>query len=722
MKFNFLIRYFLFFATLIFSNYFKSQNNVDSLIDKLKIEKNSIKQITLCSKISNLYARNSNTFNKSIFYINKASKINSITQCDSLWAHIFISKADIYLVINQSTNDSSDIYFDKLKSIEKTMSTKTKLSYYTVYGKYLTYSDQDLALTYLLKAEKIAKENKIEKAIISIKISIAIIYQRMEKYFESNAILLSIPVNLCSESKRESLLNNIIQNYIYLRNDSCLFYATFVSRKNPQSFTFSKLHIADYLFRVKKEYVAADKLLDSLKEEFIFNTDINTTNQLPLKQKLELITLSTLIKSKKNETEGNITNKNKFLYQSVNEFKNLLKLCNLQKGKDLDSYGLCHNIQLQLSLCYEKLKQPDSALYYYKQVAISDSILAKIKNDESAKQLIAKYDSEKKEAQIKLLNEQNKFSKSENSKQRIIVIGSLLVALLFLAGLLTYANRNRIKRKANELLSTQKQIIERTNIELNKRNTHIQDSIEYASVIQKSILTNENSIKQHIKNYFILYQPKEAVGGDFYWFYKTPNTNSYYIALADCTGHGVPGSLMTLLCTSILNQIVEQQPNLQPAQLLNLVNTKLYNSFTKENTEKRSKEGMDITVLNINLDNNKLMYSGARNPIILITKNEEVKVLEVNRYTVGNQANYEFEHHEMQLKETDTLYLFTDGFVDQKGGQKNFKLLKSNFIKLLQSIHSNDMLSQKEYLLEYFTNWKAQHEQIDDVSVIGLRV
>jgi serine phosphatase RsbU (regulator of sigma subunit) len=724
-----------FVMIILLANFAFAQTKVDTLIRDFNVQTNTVKKIDLCIQISDEFSANSNNINKSLNYINIGLQLNGKLSNDTLLPQLFIRKANSFLIKNGTTiNDSSTKYFNEAQKLEKYMSVRTKKRYYLMRGLYLALKSPGEGLAELLKAKKIAQLTNGD--LVQVDLQIAQVYYLMENYTQSNAILLSIPESPLKNKFRNNITFQLVNNYLNLKSDSCLFYAKLIPAGDIRFHFLANLVSANYLIEAKQQYNEASMILNGLKKEYIFNSDTAITNQIATNYKLNVFQLSAYIKSKKAETERNVSFKNVFLNEAIDEYKNILKLYDSPGNKDIITYTNICKVQTQIYSCYKNLNNLDSAIHYLEKSFVTDSLVKSIKNNESARNLMAKYDVEKKEIQIELLSQQNKLSESENSKQKLIIVGSLLIAALFFCGFLIFVNRNKVKRKANAILSlqkqkiveanielnTQKQHIEFTNTELNRRNNHIQDSMDYASVIQKSILTNEETIREVVKNYFLIYQPKEAVGGDFYWFYKSPGNHSYYIALVDCTGHGVPGSLMTLLCSSIFNQVVEQYPNIMPAELLNNVNKRLYKSFNKDNVEKRTIEGMDLTLLHLDYVTNILSYAGARNSIILINGKEEVTELTVDRYTVGREPEYAFEQKEILLHPNDTLYLFTDGYVDQKGGPKNFKLLKTNFIKELQRMQSQDMKHQKEHLENYFTLWKGENEQIDDVSVIGIRI
>lgn len=316
-------------------------------------------------------------------------------------------------------------------------------------------------------------------------------------------------------------------------------------------------------------------------------------------------------------------------------------------------------------------------------------------------------------------------------KQKLILWFSLLLILSFAAiGYFIYRSFI-IKKKANIALEQKNKTIlaqkaeieeqrdiaqmQRDQIAFQKR--HIMDSIEYAKRIQSAILPSLELFSDKLEH-FVLYKPKDIVSGDFYW--QTVTGDELIIVVADCTGHGVPGAFMSMLGVSLLNDIVNKQGITQPNIILNKLRDEIIDSL-KQKERAELKDGMDITVCSINFETNKLFFSGANNPLYLIRKGELIEV-KPDKMPVAIHAIMEpFELHEVQLEKGDTLYTFSDGFVDQFGGPNNKKYLSRNFRCALLSIQDLPMLKQGEKLDQIFEEWRGDFEQLDDVTVVGIR-
>lgn len=243
---------------------------------------------------------------------------------------------------------------------------------------------------------------------------------------------------------------------------------------------------------------------------------------------------------------------------------------------------------------------------------------------------------------------------------------------------------------------------------------NITDNINYAKLIQQSLLPNKEMLDELLCEYFLLYRAKGIIGGDFY--YVNSINNNLIIAVADCTGHGVSGALLSILGISFLYEIVNETPN--PAEILTRLRTKIKKIFNTFNSD--SKNGFDIALCTINTDTNILKYSGAFNPLYLI-REKELFEYKATRNPIGFcYKEKKFEEIEIKLQQNDMLYLFSDGFRDQFGGEKGGKLKSKKFKQLFLEHADKPMLEQKKEIDFAFHKWKNNLEQVDDVTILGI--
>ncbi|NOZ35671.1 MAG: SpoIIE family protein phosphatase [Chlorobi bacterium] len=256
--------------------------------------------------------------------------------------------------------------------------------------------------------------------------------------------------------------------------------------------------------------------------------------------------------------------------------------------------------------------------------------------------------------------------------------------------------------------------------EIEEKNHHITSSIEYASRIQQALLPPEELITEYLPDHFILYKPRDIVSGDFYWLKQIDNYTVY--AAADCTGHGVPGAFMSMLGISFLNEIVSKSQVNKPSEILNELRKKIKSSLRQTGKDNESKDGMDIAVCVIDNKRMILNYAGAYNPLFIIRKGE-LKEIKATRNPIGIYLReVPFENHELELEKGDVLYTFSDGFVDQFGGEKQSKFKAQNFKKILLEIYDKSMKEQKTILDKTILQWQGDAEQTDDIVIFGVRI
>jgi serine phosphatase RsbU (regulator of sigma subunit)/tetratricopeptide (TPR) repeat protein len=380
------------------------------------------------------------------------------------------------------------------------------------------------------------------------------------------------------------------------------------------------------------------------------------------------------------------------------------------------------NVSESLYRLYNTGKRYDKALFYHvKYAAIRDSINS-AETNKIARELEKKYENEKKKAQIEKLNLEKNASEAENERKGQLllfaIIGCILVIIAL--GFAVYAFIN--KRKANvELQALHQEVSEQKN-ELFDKNKNITDSILYAQRIQKALLTSHSYIKESVEEFFILNKPKDIVSGDFYWAQK--KGNDLYFMLADCTGHGVPGAFMSLLGISFMNELVVGKGLKETHTVLNELRSEIIMALTdKDDKDYEMKDGMDAVLCRFNFSKLHLEYTAANNAIVVV-RNGIFMDLKGDKMPVGRSPkdNTPFSKHEFTLQKNDMVYMFSDGFPDQFGGPRGKKLKEKNLKAFLVQIASLSMEEQEKKLSNYFTEWKGDLEQIDDVCLAGFRI
>jgi len=295
-----------------------------------------------------------------------------------------------------------------------------------------------------------------------------------------------------------------------------------------------------------------------------------------------------------------------------------------------------------------------------------------------------------------------------------------------------YARDIRERLKLEEEIREQQAVIK-------EKNKDITDSINYARRIQAALLPSDAEIERYLSDHFILYKPKDIVSGDFYWFSSVSTTvpdapvqhKMLLIAAVDCTGHGVPGAFMSLVGSTLLNQTITDVNVNHPSDALNYLNRELRKTLRRQMNDSSIRDGMDMTLCAIDLQNMKLEFAGANNPVFII-RNKELIELKGDKQPIGSDSDETkkpFSNQLFDLQHGDCIYLFTDGYADQFGGPKGKKFKYKQFQEYLLANHARPMKEQKIILDNCIEEWKAfpktgggMHEQVDDILLIGLRV
>ncbi|MGZ6523160.1 MAG: PP2C family protein-serine/threonine phosphatase, partial [Bacteroidia bacterium] len=329
------------------------------------------------------------------------------------------------------------------------------------------------------------------------------------------------------------------------------------------------------------------------------------------------------------------------------------------------------------------------------------------------------------ELQIKFNNEQKEKlrdleQKAKDAEQKVkvnrlqfLIASSIIILLITLLFSFFIYRGYRNKKKAHEEISKKNEIIE-------SKSKEIIDSINYAKHLQDAILPPHKLIREHLPSYFILYKPKDIVAGDFYWFEKIKDSGQILIAAADCTGHGVPGAMVSVVCSNALNRTVKEFKITQPGKILDKVRELVVETFEKSESE--VKDGMDISIASFLMDEMKLEWAGANNPLWIIRSGELIEY-KADKQSVGKTDHSEiFTNQSILLKKNDTIYLFSDGYADQFGGNKGKKFKTSKMKELFLSVQNETMEDQQMLIDRAFESWKGNNDQVDDVCIIGIRI
>jgi tetratricopeptide (TPR) repeat protein len=333
-----------------------------------------------------------------------------------------------------------------------------------------------------------------------------------------------------------------------------------------------------------------------------------------------------------------------------------------------------------------------------------------------------KSEQEKTNAVYKAEEEKNQAElKRQKTIKYALTVGFLLV--LVFSGLI-YRGLRQNKKKAF-IISRQKEEVERQKVLtdqqkalVDEKNKEIIDSITYAKRLQDAILPPMHLIEEHLPDSFVLYKPKAIVAGDFYWMEKLGD--DILIAAADCTGHGVPGAMVSLVCSNALNSAVKEFHLREPGQILDKVRDLVVDTFKRSGND--VKDGMDISLCSLNTKTREMKWSGANNPLWYI-QNNELKEIRPDKQPIGSHDKVKpFTTHSLKLDKGDTIYLFSDGYADQFGGDKGKKFKYRQIQTKIMEFATSSIKDQGQVLHDVFEEWKGMLEQVDDVLMIGIRL
>lgn len=278
---------------------------------------------------------------------------------------------------------------------------------------------------------------------------------------------------------------------------------------------------------------------------------------------------------------------------------------------------------------------------------------------------------------------------------------------------------DKLSERAYQVMM-QKWELERKNLNIGQQNQDILDGLRYARNIQYAVLPKEENIRKMFPDFFVLYQPKDIVSGDFY-FFEEVNGLGFFV-VADCTGHGVAGAFMAMVGSSLLHQIIGQKKILEPSEILGHLNEGIVEALQQKNNESHS--GMDIAVLRYDPKTKEARFAGANRPMYLV-RNYEADSIRPDKLPIGGfrpDEDRKFTQTVLSLQPGDRIYLYTDGYADQFGGPAGKKIMSKKFKDTLMNIHESPMEDQRETLHSFFETWKGPYEQVDDVLVAGIKI
>lgn len=418
----------------------------------------------------------------------------------------------------------------------------------------------------------------------------------------------------------------------------------------------------------------------------------------------------------------------------------------IEGGKEAGMLDKLRRLYKERAIVNEELGNYKAGLEDFQNYSRINDSLNNLEAKTKLQELNLQMETEKKNLELQQLKSKSELDdiarehQAERISKQNILLGASILFLLVVAVLAIVLFRsNRAKQKTNQQLQSQKEIIE-------EKNKEIVDSISYARRLQQAILPPVKSFNV-LGEHFLIYKPKDIVAGDFYWLESfAPNGASdsegiynrkwedrasdsegiqgkILFAVCDCTGHGVPGAMVSVVCHNALHSVVTELGITEPGKILDKVRELVVETFAKSGEEVR--DGMDVSICCYHPATRELEWAGANNPLWINPASDKGKIIEykANKQPIGKVDHaHAFTTHKIMLQKGDTIYLFSDGYSDQFGGEKGKKLKSANFQQLILQHSSSDLRSQSKVLSDSFEKWKGNFEQVDDVCIIGVRI
>jgi serine phosphatase RsbU (regulator of sigma subunit) len=553
---------------------------------------------------------------------------------------------------------------------------------------YLIKSDFPNASLHLNEAERIAISLNDTKMLLRIKMTIGNMYSYSHQTTKAREIYFGV-LKLCGDTPsitRATVLNNIggiIYRDAYMKPDKIAEAARYVlnsvktlEKIDSDHDLISKYNNLGLMYGDLQKYDSALLFLD--KAKILIDKENLPDDLINYYMYMGRIYMD---QRKFDEAE-------KVYFQSLEE-SNKLRLPEWVA----ESY-------VSLADLYDAKGDYKTALEYFRKYHfLSDSIL-NVTNFKTAADIQNKFEREKRETELNQL-------KAEQAKNRIFNIALIVISiLLVISGIMMYS-RFKIKSESEKKLKSQNEII-------GQKNKDITDSINYSRKIQDAILPSEKNIRELFPENFVYYKPKDIISGDFYWCTKVDHLK--FFAVADCTGHGVPGALMSMLGTSLLKEIILTRNVTRTNEILNELRKLVINALDQ------SKDGMDIALICYDEKSKELHFSGANNSALIVSNNTLTE-LKPDKQPIGSYERLEdFTSKTVSVEPGTLVYMYTDGYADQFGGEKGKKFKYRQLNDLILSASSSPMENQKQAINTSFSNWKGTLEQVDDVCVIGIKL
>lgn len=633
----------------------------------------------------------------------------------------YLAEAQSLVVINYNTRGQFDSCIQAgnkfIVEIKKSKNINSELEVLMSVGRsYDFIGDRKKAIQISLEAIDLAKQYQKMSKLAELYISMSSIYKGEDINISKKYALLAL--NVLEKSKISYSTNIINASYLILGN---VYY------------DLKMLDSAKYYYRICEE--SSKRANDQRNYLSAIGNMGNVAFEEKEYEKALEFNFLTLIEYKKVGVPSEIAvayGSLADIYKDMKEYKKAIKyydsaLIVTKQIRSADDY--IYNYK-GLSETYEMMGNDKEAFKYYKLYTMwNDSV----NNNENSKKINEmevdfKYKVEQREKD--LIQTSKDLVTQEKIKQQKYIIWVAILGGLSLVIFLGFTIKSNIdKKKTNVQLQVfNNEIVQQKNI-IEEKNNEITDSITYASRIQQGVIPDEEELTKLLPNHFVLFKPRDIVSGDFYWACKVksktePDIKRTVVAVVDCTGHGVPGAFMSLVGNTLLNQIINRSAISNPAQALDYMNVQLPKTIKSKTSTGVIKDGMEIAMCDFNFSTLTMQFAGA-NSNIYVVRNGEIQIYKGDKQPIGESLTEKIINYTNQiisLQKNDCVYLISDGYADQFGGEKGKKFKYKPLENLFCAIADKDVKEQREILATAFDDWKSNHEQVDDVLIMGIKI
>ena len=673
--------------------------HIDSLLAALKTMKEDTSKINLLNDITRAYIYEVNDVEQLQHYTEQQLKLAEKLNSKKGFAFGYMNMAIIY-VSRSDYRIALDYNQKSLKLMQEIGNKKGESSCYINMGQnYSNLGDYTSAITFMLKGVKIKEEINDKRGVAVGYGNIGSIFFAQEKYPEALRYYLN-------SLKIKEEINDKTGMAMSYNNIGSVFQ---IQKKSAEALAYYKksLELKEKLGNKKGTATTYSNIGDI----YFSQGKINQA----LAYQLKSLEIAKSITDKKGMLTaynriGAVFEKKKKYKEAIDYYNMMLLLSKESELKEGTMTGY-----KSISEAYQNAMQFDSAFHYISlYYALKDSIFNK-DNFKQLAELNTRYETDKKEKEILLLTKDQQLNAKIIKQQQLVRWGLIGGLALLSVSIFSIYRRYRFKQKANVILEKQKE-------EIQLKNVLITDSIDYAQTIQEAVLPTRQEIQEMIPDSFVLYKPKATVSGDFYWLGQV--NERLVCAVADCTGHGVPGAFMSLLGYNMLENAVKDLQTAKPAHILDTLNEEVNHRLAGGELGEDSKHGMDISLISIDTKTNLLEFAGAHNSIYIVRANELIELKADKMGIGGNKLNEAgFKNQETTLQKGDMIYLFTDGFPDQIGGPNRKKFYYRPFKELLLEISTLQPEEQRKKLNDTHLTWMGEKmDQTDDILIMGIRI